>query len=209
MNESTDGMTRRERRKLEVRRRILEATVSLFEERGIAGTKVAEICTQADIAHKTFFNHFPSKAHLLREIARYALNQLLAQIEEARKQPVSTRARIRYFFETVAAHSDEAGPMHREMLSEMVHLAHETGSEQEQARKLHEAFGAIVREGASLGDITTAHSEETLTEMMMGAYYALMFNFANLDDYPLRERALATAAFLADSMTIDCKEPSA
>ncbi len=36
--------------------------------------------------------------------------------------------------------------------------------------------------------------------MLMGGYYVLMFNWANLDDYPLHERALETARFLIDSM---------
>jgi hypothetical protein len=40
----------------------------------------------------------------------------------------------------------------------------------------------------------------------MGAFYVLMFNWASLDDYPLREHALATARFLADSMTIPTEE---
>ncbi len=52
-------LTRRERRKREVRGRILAAAVGLFDERGFGATKVAEICERADVAHKTFFNHFP------------------------------------------------------------------------------------------------------------------------------------------------------
>jgi len=60
---------RRERRKLEVRGRILAASVELFDKKGIEDTKVLEICERADVAHKTFFNHFPSKRHLLRVIA--------------------------------------------------------------------------------------------------------------------------------------------
>jgi len=201
-------LTRRERRKLEVRSRILEASVALFERRGIEATTVVAICEHADVAHKTFFNHFPSKRHLLREVARYALDQLLAQIEEAGKQPGSTRERIRHFFEGVADDVDEAGPMQRELVTEMVRMAHETGSEPEQARKLHDAFRAIVDEGAAAGDLSSRHGPETLTEMLMGAYYVLIFNWANEEGYPLRERALATAGFLADAMTVP-KEESA
>ena len=65
----THDLSRRERRKLEVRGRILKAAGDLFTQHGFQATKVAEICEQADIAQKTFFNHFPSKQHLLREIA--------------------------------------------------------------------------------------------------------------------------------------------
>ena len=168
-------LTRRERRKLEVRNRILEASVALFEEKGIEATKVLEICQRADVAHKTFFNHFPSKRHLLAEVAGFALDQLLVDIEEARKQPVSTRARIHHFFEHLADNADLAGPMHRELLTEIVRVAHESGNEPEQARKLHDAFGSIVSEGVAAGELSERHSPETFTEMLMGAFYVLMF----------------------------------
>jgi len=127
----------------------------------------------------------------------------LVDIEAVRKLPLSTGERIRRFFEQVADNAVEAGPMHRELLTEMVHTAHEAGNEGEQARQLHDAFGAIVADGLASGDLTRAHSADTLTEMLMGAFYVLMFNWANLDGYPLREQALATAAFLADSMCLD------
>jgi AcrR family transcriptional regulator len=193
-------LTRRERRKLEVRVRILEAAVGLFQQNGIEGTTVVEICDLADVAHKTFFNHFQSKRELLREIARAGVEKVLVQIEESRKQGASSSARIQHFFEGVAEHADEAGPMQRELLSEIVHIGHESGDGPEQARKLHDAFAAIIRDGRATGDLTKQHSPETLTEMLMGAYYVLMFNWANLDEYPLHQRALETARFLIDSM---------
>ncbi len=52
-------LSRRERRKLEVRNRILEASTTLFEAKGLEATTVVEICERADVAHKIFFNHFP------------------------------------------------------------------------------------------------------------------------------------------------------
>ncbi len=195
-------LSRRERRKLEVRSRILEAGVALIEEIGLEATRVVEICERADVAHKTFFNHFTSKQQLLDEIAERALNELLANIEQARKQPTSTRGRIQHFFENLAHNLDEAGPMHRELIGEIVRIIHAAGDEPEQARKLHDAFESIICEGAASGDLADLHGFETLTEMLMGAFYVLMFNWANLEHYPVRERALATARFLADSMTI-------
>lgn len=200
-------LTRRERRKLEVRERILGASVSLFQQKGIEKTTVVEICDVADVAHKTFFNHFQSKRELLREIARTGVDNVVLQIEESRKAATSSAGRIRNFFEGVAGNADEAGPMQRELLSEIVHIGHESGDEPEQARKLHDAFGTIVREGLATGDLSERHSVETLTEMLMGAYYVLMFNWANLDGYPLHERALETAGFLIDAMVEEGAAP--
>ncbi len=95
-------LTRRERRKLEMRNRILSAALELFNQHGFADTTVVSICDKADIAHKTFFNHFPSHQELLREIASVYLDVLLGDIQEARKQTPPTRERILLLFERVA-----------------------------------------------------------------------------------------------------------
>jgi AcrR family transcriptional regulator len=199
--ESWAELPRRERRKLEVRARILEAAFELFEQQGYLDTKVTEISDRADVAHKTFFNHFPSKQHLLREIAMEGLQHLLVDIEDARKHAGSTPERLMAFFTLIADNAEERGPMQRELLTELIHFAHESGTGNEQALKLQQAFGAIVEDGLAHGDVTTAHAPETLTEMILGAFYALMFSFANLEDYPLRARAIAAADFLGDALS--------
>lgn len=191
---------RRERRKREVRGRILEAAGELFEEQGVHATKVAEICARADVARKTFFNHFPAKQDLVQELAGGALDELLADIEGARRQPGATRARLARFFAHVAESSRDAGPMHRELLTEIIQAAHRAGTEGRQARLLHDAFGAIVRAGVEAGDVTRRHPPELLTELVMGGFYVLMFNWAHLEDYPIERRAPAMAALLADAL---------
>jgi AcrR family transcriptional regulator len=194
-------LSRRERRKLELRSRILEAAALLFAERGFGPTTVAEICERADVANKTFFNHFHSKHELLRELAGYALSQLLEHVEAARKEGRDTRERLSRLFAHVAEAAEEGGAMHRELVTELVHAVHESPARSEHARKLHDAFGAIVSDGLAAGDVTRRHGAETLTEMILGAYYVLMFNYANLDDFPIRRQALAAARFLADALT--------
>ena len=42
--------------------------MELFGERGVDATKVVDICERADIAHQTFFNHFPRKREVLVEL---------------------------------------------------------------------------------------------------------------------------------------------
>ena len=193
-------LSRRERRKLEVRGRLLEAAEALFDAQGVAATRITEICARADVAEKTFFNHFRGKQDLLREIAGHALDRLLVDLEEARKRPGPTRERLIAFFRCIADNVESAGPMHRELVTEMIHVAHEARLEGEQARALKSAFGALVADGVAAGDLTAEHPLETLTEMVLGAFYALMFNWAHLEGYALRRRALAAARFLGDAM---------
>jgi len=177
-----------------------DAAEALFDARGVSATRVAQICERADVAEKTFFNHFASKQDLLHELAAGALGRLLADIEQARKRPGTTRERLIAFFGCIADHTEEAGPMHRELLTEIIHVAHEARTEREQVRVLKDAFGALVSDGIAAGDLTRRHAPETLTDMILGAFYVLMFNWAHLEGYGLRRHALAAARFLGDAM---------
>jgi AcrR family transcriptional regulator len=194
-------LTRRERRKVELRARILETAGGLFADQGFHATRVAEICEGADIAHKTFFNHFPTKLHLLREIAHAGIEQLLVEIGEIRRDSLATRERLHRLFDTVAEHICEAGPSNREIVTELVHaISGDPDERSGQARRLHGAFAGIVEVGIAQGDVTRRHDVQSLTELILGAYYVLIFNYANLEDFPVRERAHAAARVLADAL---------
>jgi AcrR family transcriptional regulator len=192
--------SRRERKKRALRARILAAATELFGERGFADTKVADICERADVAQKTFFNHFATKHDVLREVASAALGRVLVAVETARKEEHTTAARLARFFAHAAEEMERGGAMQRELVTELVHTVHRMPEKGEHARRLHAAFDAIVREGLAAGELTRRHAPETLTQVLLGSYYVLAFDFANLDDYPIRARAEAAARLLSDAL---------
>lgn len=61
--ETAPATSRRERKKNATREAIHEAALSLAEEVGLAAVTVETITERADVAPRTFFNHFPSKVH--------------------------------------------------------------------------------------------------------------------------------------------------
>ena len=190
---------RRERRKLEVRTRILEAALALFDQHGFDDTKVSEICDRADVVTKTFFNHFPTKQHLLREIAEQQLKTLFSDIELVRAQAAGTREKLLQFFQRIADNIDAAGPMRRALVTEIISAAQgEAGSEQ--SRRLHAAFAALVRDGRRTGDVLDAHPVEAQAELVLGSFYALMLSWSHDAGYPLRRRALSAARVLGDAL---------
>ena len=58
--EHADGL--RERKKQQTRVALHEAAYRLVQEQGLEGTTIDQICLEADVSSRTFFNYYPSKA---------------------------------------------------------------------------------------------------------------------------------------------------
>jgi AcrR family transcriptional regulator len=59
---SSEAVGLRERKKLQTRSAIHETAFRLIETQGLEATTVDQICHEADVSSRTFFNYFPSKA---------------------------------------------------------------------------------------------------------------------------------------------------
>lgn len=63
------------------RRNLLDATIALFAEKGIAATTTAEVSKRAGVATGTLFNHFATKAELTEAVYLHLKQFLADQIE--------------------------------------------------------------------------------------------------------------------------------
>jgi AcrR family transcriptional regulator len=192
--------TRRERRVREVHDRILTAAKDLFAVHGVESTKVDEICDAADIAQKTFFNHFPTKQHLVGEMAEAFVQDLRVLLDAARSEGGTTAQQLERFFSLVATEVERGGPMHRSFVLEVIRLVHDDRANVEKSRQLYDAFGALLRDGVRAGDITTAYPVPVLSEVVVGTFITLMLNWLGIYRYPFRSRATSMARFLADAL---------
>jgi AcrR family transcriptional regulator len=186
------GETRRERRKREVHDRIARAATALFERQGFAETTALEIADAADVAEKTFYNHFPTKQHLMEELARGSLERLMEILGEARSAGTTPRERLTRFFESAAADA-EAGsrPLTRELILEWIRVSQVDNAED---RRLHEAFSALFAGGGDRSE------RDFLADMAVAIYSGILINWVSRSDYPLRERLLAAARLLSGAM---------
>jgi len=74
----------REKKKTELKQSLYEAALRMFEGGGYEATTVQQISAEVGVAKGTFFNHFPSKEHVISEW----YNQITARaIASARKRP--------------------------------------------------------------------------------------------------------------------------
>ncbi len=192
---------RRERRKQEVHDRILNAASELFEKKGIGSTTVEEIADAADFAEKTFYNHFPTKQHLISELAEGLVEENYALLEEARKRPIATRARIAFFAAQSADLAAQRGTIRRGLILEIIRVSQIEGSGPARRRELRHAWAALLQDGVALGDVGNRFSIEFLAEMAVGSFGAVSANWASQAEYPLRQRMRECALFLGDAVS--------
>jgi AcrR family transcriptional regulator len=139
-------LSRRERKKLETRQRLMEAALRLFSEHGYEATTVKDITSAADVAKGTFFNYFEAKEAILPAIAARRLEQVQEALTPEQNAPDSAVARIKLALRLVAEsplcqktlaeqlfaammHRREMGPGHalRDLLTEQVRQAQAAG----------------------------------------------------------------------------------
>ncbi len=191
--------SRRERRRMEIRARILQTATSLFETQGYEATTVSEIARRADIAYGTFFNHFPAKLDLLRELSDLAVREFFEGLEDLSKQPGSFGDHLVRLFEEAAEHAEAAGDQMRELFGAMMVLAFPESAVRDD-RRMRLAFRRFLSDGIAKGEIRAEVDLDTMTEVVVGTWYSLFLSWVHFDDYPMRERASAAARFLASTL---------
>jgi AcrR family transcriptional regulator len=159
--------SRRERKKNATREAIHDAALSLTEELGLGGVTVEAIALRADVAPRTFFNHFPSKVHAILG-----------------KDPDRT-VRIRHALESRPAGEDPLTSLRHVLLEDFL-PTHTT------AEQLLRRF-RVVRSEPTL--LSTLHAEFEETERSMVAAIAARTGLrADVDLYPSLVVAVAVSA---------------
>lgn len=85
-----------DRRRVRTRSALLRAGAALFADRSVDGVSIDEIVAAAEVAKGSFYNHFPDKETLAREIAeevRHGVEALAAEVNEGVADPAERVAR--------------------------------------------------------------------------------------------------------------------
>jgi AcrR family transcriptional regulator len=75
----TSGERRTATRRVRTRRRLLAAARVVFERDGYHEARLADIVRQADLATGTFYNYYPSKEAIFRDVVAEVLQDLVAE----------------------------------------------------------------------------------------------------------------------------------
>lgn len=195
MSEPTVPANRFERRRRRNREALLEAAIELFQERGVRGTKLEDICERADVSPRTFFNHFETREHLYEAIARQRTRQAAALFDTP-GEASSLRESLPRLFGRIASYLD-ARPAYRELVGEMLHVRTDGRSELARSSPLGRAALRFVERGIAAAGARSAVAPETLADILLGTLTAAISNWSASESYDLpRELERSAAALL-------------
>jgi AcrR family transcriptional regulator len=191
-------MNRAERRKQELRERILVAAFELFLSQGVSATKIDEICERADIAGRTFFNHFPTRQDMIRALAERRLLNLHDVVFARVDEPVPQR--LVGVFDDIAKTLVDSGETYREMIGEMMTAA-DYGSRR--GSPFHETFVELVKDGLARGEIHTRHDPQIVADIVVGALFGAIVNWRVDATYSLVTNLHDLGSALADLLVAE------
>ena len=176
-----NGVSRRERKKLETRDGILRAARHLFEEKGFENASIEDITERADVSKGTFFNHFTNKEGLLAGIAEEEVEDILSYAEEELKDISGSIKKINLVM--------------RQLLEDAIPYLHLTGrvvfssiintSEcPSPFFKINLLLGGLVEEGQKSGEITDRFASGDIVTSILGSYFGVIFKWYELGCKP-------------------------
>lgn len=177
-------LSRRERKKLETRLKILDAALTLMAERGYDGVRVEEICEQADVANATFFLHFPTKAALIS-----AFNEQVSQKVAERLEGFDLPAIDK--LELLRALMLDEWSRHSELLRAIVKeaAAQDAASLADSSSSLISLVSKIVEEGQQSGEFTTEFDVDLVAQCLVSTWRATTLQWAATGDARAARRA--------------------
>jgi len=189
--------TRRERRKHDVRARLLDSAVTLFVSRGYAATSVSDIAERADVARATAFNYFPRKEDYFvawMDARRDAIRTVFA---DPALSGLDTATRLVRGFEAVARFY-EADPAGRAMVREWLKAG---GPLLAQASDSAGLIAGLLRAGQAAGDVRPAVDAEAAGRMTLDLYLGALYRWAGGTEDALVAPLAAALRLLFDSFS--------
>jgi AcrR family transcriptional regulator len=191
-----ETVNRFERRKLEVREKIIAAAFELFLSKGVGATTIEEICERADVANRTFFNHFATRQDMIRALAQRRLVNLHDVFDRA-DQPIP--ARLIGVFDDIATALVGSGDTYREMIGDMLASS---GYGIQRGFNLHDTFVELVKEGVARGEVSARHDAQTLADIIVGALSGGIVNWTVDRTYSLETNLHNLGVALAELLSV-------
>jgi AcrR family transcriptional regulator len=179
-------MTTRQQQKANTARRIFEAALRLFHERGFAATTVEQITRAAGVAKGTFFVHFASKEAVLEHIGRLQMDRLYAAFSDnAAFEAQPARARLHAVVAALARGIEAQPAEMRTLAVELLARMSLLSIDRQGIGELDALFERIVAAGQARGEMLGGEPPARLALLVRNAYFSAFFEWVQGDGQSL------------------------
>lgn len=188
-----DVIGRRERKKLQVQKSIVDIAMKLFLEKGFEKTTVAAIMEAADFGTGTFYNYFQSKEDILKYVLAMKLNETKISLEELNQSsinPPQKISRILLIIGKIYEDNPQLFNLYRDQSLALNQPPH--GSE------FKDILVCVVQEGQEKGNFRKNIPIEIVTEMFMGLIQSTIISRSQI---PFLENLKYKVVLLLDGLT--------
>lgn len=187
---------RRERKKLEVRRRILEAAEALFAAQGMAATTVDQIGELADVSQTTFFNHFSTKAGLVDALVADLVVLFDGILERSRRTGATVAQTVHVLFHASAELTEIQHRLLRDLIAETARTS--SPAARASLAQMREGFTDYLAAGQGVGQVRVDREAHLLADAVLGLYIAVFLFWTTAADYPVAERLREVSGMATD-----------
>lgn len=172
--------TRFAKRKAATKQKIYETAVNLFTKNGYDETSIEEICEKADIAKRTFFNHFPTKAAVLAYLSEKRLTFLNESITHTLSKSDNAAQKLLTIINVLGQLNEEE----REITGLALAQFFKTGS-QDLSPELFNQYTfrmeliGLIDEGKGSGLFRSDIDSGTAADIVIGVYFSTLFQWTS------------------------------
>lgn len=179
---------RRQRRSAEIRERLFRAALKLFGEKGFAETTVEDITEAADVGKGTFFNHFPSKEHLLIGFSDMQLGKLQAAVAGMRESNEPMPAFLRKLSVRMTEEPGRAPDVVRAILLANLSTSSVRSTMQEKHARALALMTQLVEIGQERGEFRRDLPAKDLAQVFRQTVFGTLLMWSVYGDATLSER---------------------
>lgn len=192
-------MSRRERKKQQSRRAIMDAALGEFRRKGFRDTSVADIMRAADLGIGTFYNYFNSKEEILMSLLGRLSEDVVAALGELKAANRPSAELLQAGSRITAKFLDE----NRYVLPLFLSASEDSSLPEGMAGKIQmtprfkPVFTDIIRQGQERGEFREDVPAELVAEMFHSVYQAASFSRL---DISFRENVAMKTRILLDGI---------
>lgn len=195
-NAAAEG--RMERKKREVRQKIIQVAIALFNQQGFDNTTMEQIAEAADVARKTLYNYFPVKEAIADAYIREISMGLAQETFESLQRLPDTRSRLLAALNNSYGWAEKNPELTGIAFGYRMKVTYILPRSEQQETGTQRVIAAIIRQGLETGEIRADLSIQQMLmhiELLRGAvtmdwlsdpsYYVLHEEIAKMVDLVL------------------------